>query len=130
MLGSVRIMMFNATFNNISGISWQSVLLVEETGENCKLYHIMLYISSSAMFEDILARLPLYYLAFVHLGLLDPSLISSSFFFFFFTKRHYFLKTCRTKFSLFKPFLSCSAAITTQYYRFLKLNVNGMCIML
>jgi hypothetical protein len=23
---------FNATFNNISGISWQSVLLVEETG--------------------------------------------------------------------------------------------------
>ena len=26
--------MFNATFNNISVISWQSVLLVEETGEN------------------------------------------------------------------------------------------------
>ena len=26
-------MMFNATFNNISVISWQSVLLVEETGE-------------------------------------------------------------------------------------------------
>jgi hypothetical protein len=25
-------MMFNATFNNISAISWQSVLLVEETG--------------------------------------------------------------------------------------------------
>jgi hypothetical protein len=25
-------MVFNATFNNISGISWQSVLLVEETG--------------------------------------------------------------------------------------------------
>ena len=25
-------MMFNATFNNISGISWRSVLLVEETG--------------------------------------------------------------------------------------------------
>jgi hypothetical protein len=25
---------FNATFNNISVISWQSVLLVEETGEN------------------------------------------------------------------------------------------------
>jgi hypothetical protein len=24
-------MMFNATFNNISTISWQSVLLVEET---------------------------------------------------------------------------------------------------
>ena len=26
---------YNATFNNISVISWQSVLLVEETGENC-----------------------------------------------------------------------------------------------
>ena len=46
-------MMFNATFNNISAISWRSVLLVEETrvpGENHippqvsdKLYHIMLY---------------------------------------------------------------------------------------
>ena len=28
----VRAMMLNATFNNISVISWQSVLLVEETG--------------------------------------------------------------------------------------------------
>ena len=28
----VRIMMFNATFNNISVISWQSVLVVEEIG--------------------------------------------------------------------------------------------------
>jgi len=43
--------MFNATFNNISVISWRSVLLVEETGENHrptarhyhKLHHIMLY---------------------------------------------------------------------------------------
>jgi hypothetical protein len=26
-------MVFNATFNNISVISWRSVLLVEETGE-------------------------------------------------------------------------------------------------
>ena len=25
-------MVFNATFNNMSGISWRSVLLVEETG--------------------------------------------------------------------------------------------------
>ena len=33
----VRVMVFNATFNNISDISWRSVLLVEETrvpGEN------------------------------------------------------------------------------------------------
>jgi hypothetical protein len=43
-------MVLNATFNNISAISWQSVLLVEETGENTdlpqvtdKLYHIKLY---------------------------------------------------------------------------------------
>jgi hypothetical protein len=45
---------FNGTFNNISVISWQSVLLVEETGVTGKkntdlmqviekLYHIMLY---------------------------------------------------------------------------------------
>jgi hypothetical protein len=30
----VRVMMFNASFNNISVISWRSVLLVEEIGEN------------------------------------------------------------------------------------------------
>ena len=46
-------MLFNATFNNISVIQWQSVLLVEETGilgettdlsqVTGKLYHIMLY---------------------------------------------------------------------------------------
>jgi hypothetical protein len=28
----VRVMVFNATFNNISVVSWQSVLLFEETG--------------------------------------------------------------------------------------------------
>ena len=30
----VRVIVFNATFNNISVLSWQSVLLVEETREN------------------------------------------------------------------------------------------------
>ena len=46
----VWFIVFNATFNNISIISWRSVLLVEETGENHdllhvtdKLDHIMLY---------------------------------------------------------------------------------------
>jgi hypothetical protein len=29
-----RVMVFNATFNNISGLWWRSVLLVEETAEN------------------------------------------------------------------------------------------------
>jgi hypothetical protein len=51
-------MVFNATFNNISTISWQSVLLVEETGvprenhwplvSHWKLYHIMLHRVHSA----------------------------------------------------------------------------------
>jgi len=44
-------MVFNATFNNISVISWQSVLLVEETGVpgedlwqvTDKHYYIMMY---------------------------------------------------------------------------------------
>jgi hypothetical protein len=30
-IGGVKVMVFNATFNNISAISWQSVFLVEET---------------------------------------------------------------------------------------------------
>ena len=30
--GGEWVMMFNATFNNISVISWRSALLVEETG--------------------------------------------------------------------------------------------------
>jgi hypothetical protein len=31
---SIHIEVFNATFNNISVLSWHSILLVEETGEN------------------------------------------------------------------------------------------------
>ena len=54
-------MVFNTTFNNISAISWRSVLLVEETwipGENTdpsrvtdKLYNIMLYTLPWSRFE-------------------------------------------------------------------------------
>ena len=49
---SLEVMVFNATCNNISVISWQSVLLVEETCENHRpvastvidqFYLIMLY---------------------------------------------------------------------------------------
>jgi hypothetical protein len=60
-LGFVCLMVFNATFNNISVILWRSVLLVEETGgpwENNdlsqvtdKLYHIMLYTSPWSRFK-------------------------------------------------------------------------------
>ena len=32
--GGARVMVFNANLKNISVISWQSVLLVKETGEN------------------------------------------------------------------------------------------------
>jgi hypothetical protein len=49
----VRVMVLNATFNNVSVISWQSNLLVKETGVHRetadlpqvtdKLYHKMLY---------------------------------------------------------------------------------------
>jgi hypothetical protein len=48
--GVSRFMVFNATFNNISIITWRSVLLMERTGENHRpatsywqIYHIMLY---------------------------------------------------------------------------------------
>jgi hypothetical protein len=37
-LRRVRVIVFNATFNNISVISWWSVLLVEETGIPGKNY--------------------------------------------------------------------------------------------
>jgi len=39
-------MVLNATFNNISVISWRSVIVMEGTGDLTqlhKLYHVMLY---------------------------------------------------------------------------------------
>jgi len=57
---SVRVMVSNVTFNNISGISWQSVLLEkkrEYTGKTIdlsqvtdKLYHIM---STTIKFHEV-----------------------------------------------------------------------------
>ena len=50
-------MVFNATFNNISVISWWSVLLMQKTTDlpqvTDKLYYIMLYTSPWAEFELI-----------------------------------------------------------------------------
>jgi hypothetical protein len=47
MLCHIGLLVFNATFNNISVISWRSVLLVEETTDlpqvTDKLYHIKLH---------------------------------------------------------------------------------------
>ena len=48
---NVCFMVFSATFNNISAISWRSVLLVEEVDVTDKLYHIMLYTSPWSRFE-------------------------------------------------------------------------------
>ena len=66
------VMVFKTTFNNISVISWRSVLLVEETGvsgENHRqvtdnFYHIMLYqvhltcATWSVLFYGIMIRSP------------------------------------------------------------------------
>jgi hypothetical protein len=51
-------MVFNATFNIISVISWRSVFIVEETTDLSqvidKLYHIMLYdVSSTSRLSGI-----------------------------------------------------------------------------
>jgi hypothetical protein len=55
-------MVFNATFNNISVISWLPVLVVEEAGENPdhgqvagKLYHLRLRVECT-LFSNLQSR--------------------------------------------------------------------------
>jgi len=70
MMVLVGFMVFNVTFNNISVISWRSVLLVEETRVQDKekttnlrqvtdkLYHIILYTSPWVGFEPTTSVVP------------------------------------------------------------------------
>jgi hypothetical protein len=44
-------MVFNDAFNNISVISWQSVLLVEETGENHQPAQVTDKLSTSVVID-------------------------------------------------------------------------------
>ena len=50
----VGFIVFNATFNNISVISWRSVLLVEETGEN----HRSVASHSQTLSHNVASRTP------------------------------------------------------------------------
>ena len=59
--GGVKIMVFNATFNNIPVIQWRSVLLAENTADlsqvTDKLYYIMFYAAHFAWAESALKML-------------------------------------------------------------------------
>jgi hypothetical protein len=74
------LMVLNATFNNISVISWQSVLLVEETwvpsenhwpsASHYKLHHIMLYtlpVSGIRTHIVLSSHSKLYILTYLHI---------------------------------------------------------------
>jgi hypothetical protein len=56
----IIVMVFNDTFNNISVISWQSVLLVEETGvpgENRSTWRKQEYLEKTTDLAQVTAKL-------------------------------------------------------------------------
>ena len=53
----VRVMVFNAIFNNISVISWQSFLLLEETGALTDMSQVTDKLLTRKVYQDSISQL-------------------------------------------------------------------------